>query len=156
MSLVRVQEYFKKFGIEDRIIVLEHDSSATVLEAANALHCEPARIAKTLSFDLKDRTILVITAGDARVDNQKFRSEFDAKANMVKHDEVLARVGHEPGGVCPFGINEGVEVYLDKTLKAYHDVYPACGSSNSAINLTIEELEKYSNYIRWVDVCKEN
>lgn len=155
MSFNKVKEYFKEFNIEDRIIVLEDSSSATVALAAQALNCEEGRIAKSLSFDLKDKVIVIVVKGDAKVDNQKFRSEFNAKANMVKFDRVKELVGHEPGGVCPFALNDGVEVYLDESLKVYDNVYPACGSGNSAINLTIEELEKYSNYIRWVNVCKD-
>ena len=153
MSIERVRGYFKELGIEDKI--REFDvSSATVALAAEALGCEGARIAKTLSFALGERTVLIVAAGDARIDNRKYKDKFSAKAKMLEHDEVTERIGHAVGGVCPFAVNEGVEVYLDESLKHFVTVFPACGSSNSAIELTIPELEKYSNYIEWVDVCK--
>lgn len=155
MSFIKVQEYFKEYNIEDRIIVFEHAKSATVSEAAEALHCEGARIAKTLSFKLKDGVLLVVAAGDARVDNSKFRECFNEKANMVKFDDVEELVGHAVGGVCPFAINDGVKVYLDESLKRFETVYPACGSDNSAIELSIPELEKYSKFTSWVNVCKD-
>ena len=153
MSLIKVKDYFKKYNIEDRIIEL-NESSATVELAANALGCEPMRIAKTLSFLVNDEAVLVVTAGDAKVDNAKFKEFFKVKASMIAFDQVLNYIGHDVGGVCPFGINENVKVYLDISLKRFKTVFPACGSSNSAIELTIEELEKYSNYISWIDVCK--
>lgn len=155
MSFIKVQEYFKEYNMEDRIIVFENAKSATVNEAAEALHCEGARIAKTLSFKLKEGVLLVVAAGDARVDNSKFRLCFNEKANMVKFDDVESLIGHAVGGVCPFAINEGVKVYLDESLKRFETVYPACGSDNSAIELTIPELEKYSKFTSWVDVCKD-
>jgi len=155
MSFIKVQDYFKKYNMEDRIIVFENAKSATVNEAAEVLGCEGARIAKTLSFKLKEGVLLVVAAGDARVDNSKFRACFNEKANMVKFDEVESLVGHAVGGVCPFAINEGINVYLDESLKRFETVYPACGSDNSAIELTIPELEKYSKFTSWVDVCKD-
>lgn len=153
MAIERVREYFKGWHIEDRI--LEFDvSSATVELAAKALKCEPKRIAKTLSFKIEERCILVVAAGDAKIDNTKYKKTFGVKAKMLAADEVESMVGHAIGGVCPFGINEGIDVYLDESLKRFESVFPACGSSNSAIELTIGELEEYSNYKEWVDVCK--
>ena len=154
MSIAKVREYFRNYNMEDR--VLEFDvSSATVELAAEALNCEPCRIAKSLSFNVNDETILVIAAGDAKIDNAKYKAFFQKKAKMLSPDEVVSKIGHAVGGVCPFGINEGVKVYLDKSLQRFETIFPACGSSNSAIELTISELEKYSNFIMWVDVCKD-
>ena len=153
MSIEKVREYFKGYGIEDRILEFSV-SSATVALAAEALGCEPERIAKTLSFVKDDGCILVVAAGDARVDNAKFKAEFSMKAKMADFNEVARLCGHAVGGVCPFAVNEGVPVYLDESLRRFDYVYPAAGSSNSAIKLTLEELEKYSNYVKWVDVCK--
>jgi prolyl-tRNA editing enzyme YbaK/EbsC (Cys-tRNA(Pro) deacylase) len=153
MAIEKVREYFKTFGMEDRI--LEFDvSSATVELAAQAVGCEPERIAKTLSFMLPEGPILIVAAGDAKVDNRKFKDQFHTKAKMLTPDVVTELVGHAIGGVCPFGINEGVTVYLDESLKRFETVFPACGSSNSAIELTIPDLEKYSGYSAWIDVCK--
>ncbi len=153
MSIEKVREYFKTVGIEDRILEFSV-SSATVALAAEALGCAPERIAKTLSFQKDDGCILVVAAGDARVDNAKFKAEFALKAKMADASEVARLCGHAAGGVCPFAVNDGVPVYLDASLKRFDFVYPAAGSSNSAIKLTLEELEKYSNYIKWVDVTK--
>ena len=154
MAIEKVREYFKKYGIEDKI--QEFDvSSATVELAAKALHCEPKRIAKTLSFIVNDSVILIVVAGDAKIDNKKYKQKFSTKAKMIPVEEVVELVGHGVGGVCPFAINEGIKVYLDESLKRFNTVFPACGSSNSAIELTIPEIEKYSNYDSWVDVCKE-
>lgn len=153
MAIEKVREYFKKFGIENRIQEFEV-SSATVELAAEALHCEPCRIAKTLSFMVDEKPILIVAAGDAKIDNPKYKAKFKTKAKMLGVDEVEACVGHAVGGVCPFGINEGVTVYLDESLKRFRTVFPACGSSNSAIELSIEELEKYANPQEWVDVCQ--
>ena len=154
MSIERVKAYFRELGIEDR--VREFDvSSATVELAAAALCCEPQRIAKTLSFLADGHGVLVVAAGDARIDNHKYKAQFGTKAKMLSPQEVEDLVGHGVGGVCPFGVKEGVEVYLDVSLKRFETVFPACGSSNSAIELTIAELEKYSGYVSWVDVCKE-
>ena len=145
MSIVKVREYFK----------LEfEESSATVELAAQAVGCEPKRIAKTLSFLVEEKPILIVAAGDAKIDNSKYKAFFHTKAKMLSRDEVENLIGHNVGGVCPFGINEGVTVYLDESLKRFETVFPAAGSSNSAIQLTIPELEKYSASTGWVDVCK--
>lgn len=153
MAIERVKEYFKQYGMEKRIIELS-ESSATVELAAQALHCEPERIAKSLSFMVNDKPILVICAGDVKVDNAKYKATFATKAKMLSADETQALIGHAVGGVCPFGINEGVTVYLDESLKRFSTVFPACGSANSAIELTIPEIEQYSGATEWVDVCK--
>lgn len=153
MSIQKVREYFRKEGIEDRVLEFEV-SSATVELAALALGCEGKRIAKTLSFMVRDKAILVVAAGDAKVDNHKYKEQFGVKAKMLAFDEVEGLIGHAVGGVCPFAVNEGVEVYLDESLKRFETVFPACGSSNSAIEMTMQDLEKYSNFISWVDVCK--
>ena len=153
MSIERVREYFKSLGIEERI--LEFDvSSATVALAAEALHCEGCRIAKTLSFHVGDDVVLIVTAGDAKIDNAKYKAYFKVKAKMLTFEEAEALIGHAVGGVCPFATNPGVKVYLDISLKRFDTVFPACGSPSSAIELTIPELEKYSGYLAWVDVCK--
>lgn len=153
MAIERVRGYFERFGIGDRVREFAV-SSATVELAAQALGCQPCRIAKTLSFLVDGRAILIVAAGDAKIDNPKYKARFGAKAKMLTPDEVETLVGHAVGGVCPFGINEGVEVYLDVSLKRFETVFPACGSSNSAIELSIGELERYSGYASWVDVCK--
>ena len=153
MAIEKVREYFRPFGIEDKILEFEV-SSATVELAAQALHCEEQRIAKTMSFMVDDHAILIVTAGDAKVQNGKFKAEFSCKAKMLSFEEVEPLIGHAVGGVCPFGINEGVKVYLDESLKRFETVFPACGSGNSAIELTIPQLEQYSNFEKWVDVCK--
>lgn len=153
MAIEKVRDYFKKEGIEERI--LEFDvSSATVELAAKALNCEPCKIAKTLSFNVNGNAILIVAAGDAKIDNPKYKAKFATKAKMLSPDDVENMIGHSVGGVCPFAINDGVAVYLDKSLKRFETIFPACGSSNSAIELTIEELEKYSHCCEWVDVCK--
>ena len=153
MSIEKVREYFKHQGIEDRILEFSV-SSATVALAAEALGCAPERIAKTLSFVKDDGCILVVAAGDARIDNAKFKAEFSMKAKMADPTEVARLCGHATGGVCPFAVNEGVPVYLDESLRRFDYVYPAAGSSNSAIKLTLPELEKFSAYTKWVDVTK--
>ena len=153
MAIEKVREYFKQYGMEDRILEMEQ-SSATVELAALAVGVEPARIAKTLSFKKGEETILVVTAGDRKIDNAKYKLYFGLKAKMLTPDEVLERVGHAIGGVCPFAVPKEVQVYLDESMKRFETVYPACGSGNSAIGLTCEELEKYSNSKAWVDVCK--
>ncbi len=154
MSIERVRMYFKELGMEKRI--LEFDvSSATVELAARALNCEPKRIAKTLSFLVDGKAILIVTAGDAKIDNPKYKAQFKTKAKMLTPDEAISMIGHAVGGVCPFAVNEGVAVYLDESLKRFNTVYPACGSSNSAIELTIPELQKHSGCSSWVDVCKD-
>lgn len=153
MSVEKVRAYLKKYGIEDKIQEFEV-SSATVELAAAALSCEPARIAKTLSFLADGRAVLVVAAGDARIDNKKYKGQFGTKAKMLSPEEVVELVGHAVGGVCPFAVKEDVDVYLDVSLKRFETVFPACGSSNSAIELTIPQLEEYSGYLEWVDVCK--
>ena len=153
MAIEKVREYFKQYGMEDRILEMEQ-SSATVELAALAVGVEPARIAKTLSFKKGEETILVVTAGDRKIDNAKYKHYCGLKAKMLTPDEVLERVGHAIGGVCPFAVPKEVQVYLDESMKRFETVYPACGSGNSAIGLTCEELEKYSNSKAGVDVCK--
>ncbi|MGM0727689.1 EBSC protein [Bacillus sp. LNXM12-2] len=153
MSIKQVKDYFKQYDMDTRIQEFSV-SSATVDLAASALGCEPERIAKTLSFLVNGQAILVVTSGDAKVDNKKFKEYFKTKAKMLSPNEVVDLVGHEIGGVCPFAIKNGVSVYLDISLKRFETVYPACGSSNSAIELTIKQLEKYSGYSQWIDVCK--
>ncbi len=153
MSIESVREYFRQFQIEDRILELEM-SSATVPLAAKALGCEQSRIAKTLSFYAENGCILLVTAGDAKIDNAKFKAQFHRKAKMLSPEDALAMTGHAVGGVCPFAVNTGVEIYLDESLKRFSTVFPACGSSNSAIELTLPELEKYSGYKGYVDICK--
>lgn len=153
MSLKNAKEYLKKFGLDNK--VKEFDtSSATVKEAALALNCKEAEIAKTLSFLVGGKPILIVTAGNRKIDNAKYKAIFQEKAKMLKADEVEPLIGHKVGGVCPFGINNGVDVYLDISLKDFDIIYPACGSSNSAVKLTIKELEDASNYKEWIDVCK--
>ena len=154
MAIEKVREYMKQFGRDKDI--LEFDvSSATVELAAQAIGCEGARIAKTLSFKLpNDEVILIVATGDAKVNNSKYKQTFEAKAKMLQFDEVEPLIGHAVGGVCPFAVNDGVKVYLDESLRRFDYVYPACGSANSAIKLTIPELEQLSNMDSWVDVCK--
>ena len=153
MSLTKAKEHLKKYGLEDKIMEFSV-SSATVKEAAIALNCKEEEIAKTLSFLVNDKPILIVTSGDQKIDNSKYKTEFHTKAKMIPFDEVETKIGHGVGGVCPFGINDDVKVYLDTSLKRFKTIYPACGTSNSAVKLTIEELEKTSNYIKWIDVCK--
>ena len=153
MSIEKVRAYFAGFGMEDRILEFPV-SSATVELAAKALNCEGCRIAKTLSFNAGGRPILIVAAGDARVDNAKYKARFGTKAKMLSHEEASSLIGHAVGGVCPFAVNEGVEVYLDESMKRFATMFPAAGSSNSAIELTLEELEKYSKAEAWVDVCR--
>lgn len=153
MSLENAKEHLKKFRLDNK--VKEFDtSSATVKEAALALNCKEAEIAKTLSFLVNNKPILIVAAGNRKIDNAKYKSKFNEKAKMIKADEVEPFIGHKVGGVCPFGINNDVDVYLDISLKDFDIVYPACGSSNSTVKLTIKELEEASNYKEWIDVCK--
>ena len=153
MSIERVRAYLQTRGMADRI--QEFDvSSATVELAAKALGVDGQRIAKTLSFKLGDRVLLVVAAGDAKVDNSRYKAAFGGKAKMLTADEAVTLVGHAVGGVCPFAVNDGVEVYLDESLKRFATVFPAAGSSNSAIEMTCEELEELSGAKGWVDVCK--
>ena len=154
MSIEKVRSYFQTLGIADRI--REFDvSSATVDLAAQAVGVEGKRIAKTLSFLVGDCCILIVAAGDARIDNKKYKARFGAKAKMLAHDDVPEYIGHAVGGVCPFAVKDGVQVYLDESLKRFETVFPAAGSANSAIELTIPELEQYSKFDGWVDVCKD-
>ena len=155
MSLVKAKEYLQKYGLENNI--MEFDvSSATVEEAAKAINCKEGEIVKTLSFIVEEKPILIAVAGDSKIDNSKFKTEFHTKAKMIPFDSVEELIGHAVGGVCPFGINENVDVYLDHSIKRFKIIYPACGSSNSAVKMTLDELEKTSNYKKWVDVCKDN
>lgn len=153
MAIENVKAYFRQYGMEDKVLEFTV-SSATVELAAEALHCEPRRIAKTLSFLVADHPILIVAAGDAKVDNHKFKERFATKAKMLSPDQVEELVGHAVGGVCPFAVKDDVTVYLDVSLRRFETVFPACGSANSAIELTIPQLERYSGYLEWVDVCK--
>lgn len=153
MAIDKVREYFRQYNMEERIREFEV-SSATVELAAQALSCAPARIAKTLSFLVGEQPVLIVAAGDVRVDNGKYKKQFGTKAKMLTPDQVEELIGHAVGGVCPFGVKEGVKVYLDESLKRFETVFPACGSSNSAIELTIPEMERYAGEEGWVDVCK--
>lgn len=154
MAVETVKEFFKGTELEGKVIELG-ESSATVELAAHALHIEPDRIAKTLSYLLDDEPILVVASGMSRVDNKKYKAQFGKKAKMIPFEEVEHYIGHPPGGVCPFAIKDGVKVYLDVSLKKYDTVYPAAGSGNSAIEVSPEQLEKYTKYIEWVDVCQD-
>lgn len=153
MAIDRVRDYFRQWNMEDQILEFPV-SSATVALAAQALQCEPGRIAKTISFMVQDKPILIVAAGDTKIDNSKFKAQFHTKAKMLRAEEAETLIGHAVGGVCPFAINDGVVIYLDKSLQRFDSVYPACGSSNSAIRLTIPELEKYVSFQEWIDVCK--
>lgn len=153
MSVERVRNYLKQWNLQDRVKEFEV-SSATVELAAQAVGCEPARIAKTLSFLVQDHAVLIVAAGDVKVDNAKYKALFHTKAKMLSADQVTEMIGHAVGGVCPFGVKEGVEIYLDESLKRFQTVFPAAGSGNSAIEVTMEELETYSGSAKWVDVCK--
>lgn len=153
MSLLKAKEVLQRYGLEDRIMEFDVLSS-TVKEAAKAINCKEEEIAKTLSFIVEDKPILIVVAGDSKIDNSKFKTEFKTKAKMIPIDNVEEMIGHAVGGVCPFGVNKNVDVYLDDSLKRFEIIYPACGSSNSAVKLTLDELEKTSNYRKWIDVCK--
>lgn len=153
MSIDKVRNYLKKWHKDSEILELPI-SSATVADAAKALNCKEELIAKTMSFIIDETPILIVLAGDTKIDNAKFKKEFKTKAKMIPSQLLEELIGHEAGGVCPFGIKENVLVYLDKSLKRFPYIYPACGSSNSAIKLTIAQLEKFSNYKRWIDVTK--
>lgn len=153
MAIEAVKAFFETYGIAERIREFD-SSSATVELAAQAVGCEPCRIAKTLSFSVGGAPILIVMAGDVKIDNSKYKARFGIKATMLTPDEVETLVGHAVGGVCPFGIKDGVRVYLDESLRRFASVFPAAGSSNSAIELSIDELEKYSGAAAWVDVCK--
>ena len=153
MAIDKVKDYFGKYNMSERIQEFEV-SSATVELAAAALNCEGCRIAKSLTFKVAEQPIMIVVAGDAKIDNAKYKAQFAAKAKMLTAEEALELIGHAIGGVCPFAVNDGVTVYLDESLKRFETVFPACGSSNSAIELTIEELEKYSGFTEWINVCK--
>ena len=153
MSVAEVKEYLAAYGLSQK--VQEFDvSSATVELAAQALHCEPCRIAKSLALLTPDGPVLVVAAGDAKIDNPRYKAQFNTKAKMLSPEDTLALIGHAVGGVCPFAVRDGVRVYLDESLRRFDTVFPACGSSNSAIELTLEELERASQALGWVDVCK--
>lgn len=153
MSLVKAEEDLKKKGMLDRVIHLAA-FTATVAEAAEALGVEPGMIAKTLSFLQEEKPVLILTEGTAKIDNRKYKDTFHTKAKMIPFEEVETQVGHAPGGVCPFGINENVTVYLDESLRQFETVYPAAGDDHSAVKLTVDELEKTAGATGWVDVCK--
>ena len=153
MAIEKVRAYFAAYGMADRILEFD-ESSATVALAAQALHCEPCRIAKTLSFLVDGNPILIVAAGDVRIDNRKYKAYFGTKAHMLSAGEVESMAGHAVGGVCPFAVKPEVTVYLDDSLRRFRTVFPACGSVNSAIELTIDELERYAGCRGWVNVCK--
>lgn len=153
MSIERARAYLQKYGLEDKIMEFGV-SSATVAEAAKAIDCEERAIAKTLSFIVNEKPIVIVAAGDSKIDNSKFKAEFHTKAKMISFEEVEPLIGHAVGGVCPFGVNEDVVIYLDESLKSLEIIYPACGSSNSAIQLTPQQLADITDYEKWVDVCK--
>ena len=154
MSIIKAKEYLKSVGYEDRVIEFA-ESTATVAEAAEAVGVEPAMIAKTMSFLVGDKAILILAEGTARVDNRKYKDTFHMKAKMIPFEQVEEVTGHAPGGVCPFGIKDGIEVYLDESLKRFETVYPAAGDDHSAVRLTIPELEEVSGAKGWVDVCRD-
>lgn len=153
MSAEKAKAHLEKFGLADRIKTLG-ESSATVELAAKALGCEPARIAKSLTFSVSDKPVMIVTAGDVKIDNPKYKARFGEKAKMLSPDEVLRLIGHPVGGVCPFGVNEGVDVYLDVSLKRFERVFPAAGTGNTAVDLSTDELEKCSGCKEWIDVTK--
>lgn len=153
MGLEQARNWLRKYDLDDRITLLS-ESSATVELAAEAVGVEPDMIAKTLSFMVKDDAVLILASGLSKVDNRKFKDKFHTKAKMISYHQVEEIIGHAPGGVCPFGVKDGVKVYLDESLKKHEIVYPAAGTGNSAVRLTIPELEKCSGYLEWVDVCK--
>ena len=154
MSFTRAKEYIGKFGLAGNIMEF-NESSATVDEAAHAIGCDGDEIGKTLSFLIGEDPILILVSGNARIDNSKYKQEFKTKAKMIKFDDVERLIGHAVGGVCPFGVNDNVKIYLDESLKKHEIIYPAAGSSNRAVKLTISELEEITNYEKWIDVCKE-
>ena len=155
MSINKVRDYLTQLGIDEERIVELDTSSATVSLAAKAIGCTDAEIAKSISFDLEGRSLLIVAAGDVKIDNRKYKDRFGVKAKMMSHEEATVKIGHAVGGVCPFAVNEGVEVYLDESLKRFKILYPAAGSSNSVIRMTLSELERLSCAVGWVDVCKE-
>lgn len=153
MAFENAKKHLVQFGLSDRVREFSQ-SSATVELAAQALGCEPARIAKSLTFMVCGEPVMVVTAGDMKVDNAKYKAEFGTKAKMLTPAEVDELIGHSVGGVCPFGIKDGVRVFLDNSLKRFDRVFPACGSGNTAVELTVDELEKCSGCEKWIDVCK--
>lgn len=153
MSYESAERYLERYSLQNRIHIME-TSTATVALAAQALGCEEARIAKTLSFLAGDRVIIIVMAGDAKVDNRKYKDLFHTKAHMIPHDETEALTGHIPGGVCPFGLKDGCEVYLDESLKRFDKVYPAAGTADSAVELTVDELASALPMAKWIDVAK--
>lgn len=155
MSQEKAEIYLKEKGMLDRVIRLE-DSTATVTQAAEALGVEPGMIAKTMSFLQNDQPVLILTEGTAKIDNRKYKDTFHVKAKMIPFEEVEHWIGHAPGGVCPFGVNEGVIVYLDESLRQFETVYPAAGDDHSAVQLSVDELEQICGAKGWIDVCKEN
>ena len=154
MGIANVKEFFKQYNMVENIMEFDQPS-ATVEQAANTIGVIPARIAKTISLRNNDGALLIVTAGDTKIDNKKFREEFGFKARMLSSDEVLQYTGHAIGGVCPFGLINDLDVYLDESMKRFESVFPACGSTNSAIELTCDEIEIYSKAVKWVDVCKK-
>lgn len=154
INLEKLTEYFKQYNLDSRIKIFP-SSSATVELAAKALNCNPENIAKTLSFDVNNNTILIVTSGDMKIDNAKFKNKFSVKPKMLKLEEVEEKTGYPVGGVCPFNLKDNINVFLDISLKRFNNIYPACGTPNSAIQLSLEELEKYSNFKEWIDVCKK-
>ena len=154
MPFTKVKQYFENTGLGERVIALEK-SSATVNEAAEAIGCSPKQIAKTMSFLVDEKPVLIVTAGDAKVDNKKYKLAFHQKAKMIPSVLVEQYIGHAPGGVCPFAVNPNVMVYLDVSLKRFERVYPGGGNGYSAVNLSLKELEEYSHYTGWIDVCKD-
>jgi len=154
MAIEKAKEYLRQYGLENH--VMEFDvSSATVEEAAKAVGCEEQEIAKTLSFIVEEKPILIVVSGDSKIDNSKYKAEFHTKAKMIPFELVEEMIGHAVGGVCPFGVKDGVMIYLDTSLRKCQTIYPACGSSNSAVKLTLEQLEQATNFEKWVDVCKD-
>ena len=153
MAIDKARAHLRVLGMEDRVMEFE-TSSATVELAAQTVGCEPARIAKTLSFQVGDRVALIVAAGDTRIDNRKFKNKFHAKPKMLAAADAETLIGHGVGGVCPFGVNEGCDIYLDESLRHFDEVFPACGSSNSAVRLTPAELEHCAAPCTWIDVCK--
>ena len=154
MGIANVKEFFKQYNMVENIMEFDQPS-ATVEQAANTIGVISARIAKTISLRNNDGALLIVTAGDTKIDNKKFRDEFGFKARMLSPDEVLQYTGHAIGGVCPFGLINDLDVYLDESMKRFESVFPACGSTNSAIELTCDEIEIYSKAVKWVDVCKK-
>lgn len=152
MSYEKAKAHLEKFGLENNILTFEV-SSATVPEAAIAVGCAPAQIGKTLSFLVNEKPVLIVVAGDAKVDNKKFKAEFGKRPKMIPFEDVENLIGHGVGGVCPFGINEGVGVYLDESLRRFEIIHPAAGESNNAVRLTLPQLEEASRFVKWVDVC---